>query len=63
MRIKRPTKALIQNAIAAVQAEGLQAYALHFGADGAFRVELAPAAAETVVPVRSKGPKRFGEPK
>ncbi|MCB1357536.1 MAG: hypothetical protein KDK53_13920 [Maritimibacter sp.] len=66
MKTKRPTKALIQNAIAAVHAQGLQAYALQFGVDGDFRVELAPNLSDgtAVAPaMKHTGPKRYGEPK
>lgn len=66
MTIKRPTKAQIQKAIAAVLAQGLQPYALNFGADGGFRVELSPNLSDgaAVAPATKRtGPKRYGEPK
>ena len=64
MKTKRPTKAQIQNAISAVQAQGLQAFALEFTADGGFRVELSPpelAGAVAAAARRRSEPKRFGE--
>lgn len=64
MKTKRPTKAQIQNAISAVQAQGLDAYALEFTADGGFRVELSqPAIANslTVASRQRNEPKRYGE--
>lgn len=66
MKTRRPTKAQIQNAIAAVHSQGLIAHALHFTSDGGFRVELTPAeiaVATATHSARRSGPKTYGEPK